>query len=216
MKDIKYHFGNEYIKDTIFEFPYFVHFGDQITCINLIKNLQIDSFKINPKTNHGRELCSYFFDESIFTDDSPTHYFYADPDLLTESYKCTYKKLNNNHLKREKQYITYSFDSICDAVEKTPPYLSDLIIKLEKKYTKDRVIEVGSNIGISKTIEYITNSFVFVGIDNGASHLTRCTDTPLIMMKHFLDVRRAFPPEYYSYDVATSLNDVLNLVEKYV
>lgn len=214
MKDVKFHFGNEETKNVVFGFPNVVHFGDQITFINLVKNLNIDSYKINPTNEFGRELCSYFFEDNIFTNDIPTHNFNASPDVLTESYKCKYHKIKYTN-DVEKKYITYSFGSSFETCKKTPPYLPDLILKLRKIYGDD-VIEIGKKMGLSNSIDYIINSFVFIGLDNGATHLCRCTDTPSIIIEHLWNLDRGFPKEYYSYNTSKCCDDVLKQIENII
>lgn len=214
MKDLQFHFGNSNTKNVIFGFPNFVHFGDRITFINLVKNLNLESYKINPTNDHGRELCSYFFDDDIFTNEPPTHHFDASPDVLTEAYKCRYHKIKYTKL-IEKKYITYSFGSSFESYRKTPPYLENVIVDL-KNIHGDIVVEIGPNIGISKSIELMLNSFLFIGLDNGGAHLCRCTDTPSILIEHLWNLERGFPTEYYKYNIAKSYEDVMRCVKNHI
>ena len=64
MKDLAYHFGNRNDQNVVFGFPNCVHFGDQIAFINVVKNLNLQSYKINPGSQSfygqecGSEICS--------------------------------------------------------------------------------------------------------------------------------------------------------------
>lgn len=221
MKDLAYHFGNRNDQNVVFGFPNCVHFGDQIAFINVVKNLNLQSYKINPGSQSfygqecGIEICSQFFDKSIITDEPTTHHFHADSSVLTDAYNCIYHKIPNpNNVIRK--YITYSFGSKSGSEEKTPPYLEELSITLKSKYGVDIVVEIGPQIGIKKSIDYLMNSKIFIGLDNGASHLCRCTDTPAIIIEHLRNLERGFPSNCYSYMKATSMNSVLDQVSQII
>lgn len=218
MKDLLYHFQNSNDKNIVFGFPNFVHFGDRIAFINVIKNLNLESFKINPGSDGGRELCSYFFDESIFTDEQITHHFHSTPDTLTEAYRCKYVKIKDDEIKRERKYISYAFDCITNVNHK-PPYLNELIEKLVEMYGKENVVCIGLHIetGESKlknTLKYLHESKVFITMDSGMSQLCRTTSTPMIVLEHTNDIERSHPSEYSTRFKGKSLESILEYVSK--
>lgn len=218
MKDLAYHFGNGYDKDVVFGFPSHVHFGDRITCLNVIKTLNIDGYKVNPHTPAGRELCSYFFDESILTDLPVTHHFHSTPDTLTDAYQCRYFKIKGDEVVREKKYITYSFECITNAGHK-PPYLDELITILKQKYGEDTVVSVGLHIEeddsrLKNTLKYMLQSKVFIGMDSGLAHLCRCTSIPMVILEHTNDIERAHSELYCDRFKGKSMESIVEYVDK--
>lgn len=218
MKDLRYHFGNSNDKNVVFGFPYFVHFGDQIAFVNLIKNLNPVGYKINPLRDNGKELCSYFFDdESIFTNEQVTHHFYANPDALTEAYNCKYFNIDHKLKPKTKTYISYSFNGQSDTDIKIPPYLDELVVSIIKKFPSYPLIKVGEHLGLKKTIDYLTDSVVSVTVDNGIAHLTRCISMPHIIIEHKMKVDRTFPiDKYSSYIKGTSVESIIDYISKII
>jgi len=218
MKDLRFHFDNSSDKNVIFGFPEFVHFGDRITFINLVKNLNIDGFKVSVNTTFGRELCSKFFDESVLTDQPATHHFYAYEQVLNEAYRCRYFKIKGDEIIRDRKYISYAFDSVTNR-NHTPPYLDKLLDILKNRYGNDIVVPVGLQIEdvnvsrINKTLDIIHQSKVFIGMDSGVSHLCRTTSTPHILLEYTNDTQRTFPNEYSDHFVGRSMQSILDKVE---
>ena len=216
MKNIDFHFGNLNTHNVVFGFPDFVHFGDRITFINVVKNLNLQSFKIHTHTDASKELCSYFFDESVLTDEPATHFFHASPNVLNEAYKCRYFKIKGDEITRNRKYIYYAFECITNASHK-PPYLDELIRILKQKYGEETVVSIGLHIEeegsrLKNTLKYLHESKVFIGMDNGVSHLCRTTSTPLVLIEHTNDVERTHPQEYCDRFKGKSLESILEYV----
>lgn len=213
MKDLTYHFGNGNDKDVVFGFPSHVHFGDQITFINVVKNLNLPSYQINPTNDHGRELCSYFFQACQITDLPATHHFHSPPDTMTDSYNCIYHKIDGEWKTNTKRYISYSFDAQFNTKEKIPPYLDELLLECSSLFPQYEVVKLGKHIGLKNTIKYLSESAVAVTIDNGIAHLVRCTSIPHIIIEHEWSLERGFPRSCYSsYHKCKSQESVIEII----
>jgi hypothetical protein len=219
MRDLQFHFGNANDQNVVFGYPYYVHFGDQITFINLVRHLNLSGYKLKIDTTAGKELCSKFFDESIFTDEPATHHFHANEEALNEAYKCRYFKIKGDEIVRERKYISYAFDSITNR-NHTPPYLVTLLEELKNKYGQETVVPVGLQIEdvnvsrINNTLDIIHQSKVFIGMDSGVSHLCRTTSTPHILLEHTNNTERTFPIAYSDHFVGRSMKSILEKVEE--
>lgn len=218
MKDLQYHFGNGNDQNVVFGFPHFVYFGDQITFINLVKNLNPTGYKLKIDTVAGKELCSKFFDESIFTDEPCTHHFHAGEGALNEAYKCRYFKIKGDEIPRERKYVSYAFDCTTNR-NHIPPYLTELLDELRNKYGEETIVAVGLNIEdvnvsrINNTLDRIHQSKMFIGMDSGVSHLCRTTSTPHILLEYTNNTQRTFPIEYSDHFVGRSMQSILDKVE---
>lgn len=235
MLGLSYHYNVLSTEDVIFQFPYsnlypHCHFGDQIAILNMhlyfnkLYNLKGKLSVLNINNLEETYLANLFFKESDITNKNPTylinlpendrsHDIFGNHELVfTEIYKNWYQKVSCNKIKDDinDKIVTYSFDANSFSEHKIPPYTKYLIDDLRSMYNDVQFIEVGKKITIKNTIDYINRSILFIGIDNGVSHLCRCLNTSHVILEHIIDVNRGFPKEYYNYIKFKTYNDIIN------
>ena len=211
MKDLAYHFHITQPENLIFELPSYAHFGDKIAFLNLLRSLNPPEYRVNPgASGESVETVRLFFDDHRLTHEAVTCIFRGTPEYLDEVYKNKYhliKSQHNNHPTNRK-LITYSFEARYAREAKIPPYISELLSEFKKLAD---VVEEGESLGVLKTTALIQESQLFVGVDNGVSHLCRCTNTPHLILEHLFDVSRGFPRDFYDYWKANSLQSAVDI-----
>ena len=118
---------------------------------------------------------------------------------------------NKLHKNNTSKFISYSFEANSFAADKIPPYTLDIINMLKNTYKDLSFIEVGKKIKLKSTINHINESILFIGIDNGVSHLCRCLNTPHVILEHNLNIERGFPKNYHTYTTCKSIDDLLKI-----
>ena len=227
MNTLDYHYKIKNSTDVIFQFPYknyhpYCHFGDMIAILNMhlyFNNTLNLNGKLSIENLNDDEmyLAKLFFEENI-TKESPTYIINLfgsereNIDMLYEIYKNNYIKIKNLDMVEKKQYISYAYDGYSWLNKKIPSFFKDGIDKLKEKYVNYEFIEIGINIGLERTIQYIKESKNVITIDNGISHLCRCMNTPFIIIKkQGWDETKGFPKNHCTYSCYDSYNDMINI-----
>jgi len=234
MKSIEYHYKVNKQDEVIFEFPKsysspYWAFGDQIAILNMhlyfnnLLNLngKLSIFDIND--DDELYLAKLFFKENLTkkqstylinvpTEENIIYNQFGENEyhnFFREIYKNVYVKIIES--KTKSKIITYSSEAKSFVCKKTPPFFNEGIDNLKETYKDINFIEIGKKIKLQKTIENINNAILHIGIDNGISHLCRCTDTPYLLIEHEWDVTRGFPENYCSYKKCKTLDEMISI-----
>jgi hypothetical protein len=75
-------------------------------------------------------------------------------------------------------------------------------------------IEVNKNTGGNLQCQkLIAESDLFIGVDNGVSHLAKSIGTPMILLEYELGLERAFPSSVVQYTKAKTNEEVVSLIQ---
>jgi hypothetical protein len=98
-----------------------------------------------------------------------------------------------NYTKTKVQWKFGPYKRICyqldggryKAVQKTPPNAKHLLNMLPHNVTK---IKLGLPLSVTETIDLVSKSDLFVGIDSGMSHLCHSVNIPMFLIEHKYDI----------------------------
>ena len=237
MKNFEYHYKTEpcYLNEVIFEFPKsysspYWAFGDQISILNMhlyfnkVLNLNGKLSICDINDEDELHLANLFFKDKL-TKQSATHLINVPKEdniicnefgeneyhnFFREIYKNDYIKIIEQTENIKKQ-ITYSCEANSFVDKKTPLFFNEGIKKLKEIYQEVNFVEVGKKIKLKNTLKMISESMMHIGIDNGVSHLCRCTNTPYLLIEYKWDVCRGFPEKYCNYMKYKTYDEMINL-----
>jgi hypothetical protein len=129
---------------------------------------------------------------------------YKNPPLL-----CAVYKHDNSKIYKK---ITYTRDANWMPDQKLNPEWNTLWDSIKTL----QWIEVNKNTGGNLQCQkLIAESDLFIGVDNGVSHMAKSVGIPMILLEYKLGLERGFPSSIVQYTKATTNEEIINLIKKY-
>lgn len=194
------------------------HFGDIICIISEIERLHNEGYEVLIGDRDVEEVNNRYLSYlSIYnlnwtykvSGNFVSTYSYRD---FSELYKNLPLIPKISHIPKLYKKITYTKDANWKIDEKLNPEWD----KLWGTFPGVEWIEVNRNVGdATKCQQLIAESDLFIGVDNGVSHLAKSIGTPMILLEHTWELERGFPSNIFSYTKAKTNDEVISIITSF-
>ena len=145
----------------------------------------------------------------IFEVGSDYDYSYSKSKQMVE-----FKFLSTKIKYRAGNYICYSFDANW-IVDKKIPQNVDEILK-HKSFCDIQKIKCSLPLSIEDDVYLLANCKLYVGVDNGISHIAKSVGCPMLLIEHIHPLEDGFPSKYNNYIKAIGVNDAINKMQEFL
>lgn len=110
--------------------------------------------------------------------------------------------------------ICYTFDANSFVDRKIPPNISKILqVESFKNY---KFVDVGLPLTLEDSIKLLSSCKIFVGVDNGLSHVARSVGCPSFLVEYLFPITNAFPYEYFEYHHCYGVDDTIRKMKKFL
>ena len=132
------------------------------------------------------------------------------------AYACKYYPVKKNKKKRDEKKICFSFEggnknAICgrwmkkEGFSKLPKNTNTILTEFEGF----NFVKMGLPMEIEEIAEHLSSCLLYVGIDNGITHIARSVGCKILILQHEWPVEHAFPLGVSNYVKCNSVNEAI-------